>query len=106
VASALTDGLSKASLAKFKVLQQHFVAGLAVRWRNLADAATSQELQSELHRLAGAAGSYGFERMSQCARAAELLSADPAGTEMAQALALVGVEIKQAQTLAQEESST
>ncbi len=104
MASELTGGLSTASVAQFKVLQRHFVAGLAVRWRTVTDAETPQQLQAELHRLSGAAGSYGFERMSQCARAAELLSIDHAGPALTQALALVEAEITLAQTLAQENS--
>jgi HPt (histidine-containing phosphotransfer) domain-containing protein len=106
VASELTEGLSAASLAKFKVLQHHFVAGLAARWRAVADAATPPELQAELHRLSGAAGSYGFDRLSQCARAAELSSTGAAKPALAQALALVEAEINLAQTLVQEGSST
>jgi len=107
VASELTEGLSSASLAKFKVLQEHFVAGLAVRWCAVSDAITPHELQAELHRLSGAAGSYGFEHLSQCARAAELLSNGhkAAGTVLALALAQVQVEIKLAQTPAQEAPS-
>jgi HPt (histidine-containing phosphotransfer) domain-containing protein len=105
VASDLTGGLPAASLAKFKVLQQHFVTGLALRWRAVADAATPQELQTQLHQLSGAAGSYGFERLSQCARAAELLSTGHAGAALAQALALVEAEINLAQTLIQEDAS-
>ena len=106
MASDLTEGLCAASLVKFKVLQHHFVVGLAERWRAVADAATATELQAELHRLSGAAGSYGFERLSQCARAAELSSTGAAKPALAQALALVEAEINLAQTLVQEGSST
>ena len=105
MATELTEGLSQSSLAKFKVLQQHFVAGLAVRWRAVADAAKPQELQAELHRLSGAAGSYGFLRLSHCAQAAELLSIRNAGTVLKQALAQLEAEITLVQTLAQEDSS-
>ena len=105
MASELTEGLSTASLAKFRVLQQHFVAGLAVRWRAVADAATPQQVQLALHRLSGAAGSYGFERLSQCAKAAELLSYSPSGTELTQALAVLETEINLAQPLDQKDAS-
>jgi HPt (histidine-containing phosphotransfer) domain-containing protein len=101
VAPKLTQSLSGASLTKFKVLQQHFVAGLAVRWRAIVDAATPQELETTLHRLCGAAGSYGFDRLSECARIAELLSASHAGPALTQALARLETEINLARTLAQ-----
>lgn len=105
MASELTEGLSAESLAQFKVLQKNFVAGLAVRWRAVTDAVAPRELQAQLHRLAGAAGSYGFDRMSQCALAAELLSKSAADATLALALARLEAEIKLAQLLEQDDKS-
>jgi len=74
VASALTDGLPPALMAQFKLLQQRFVLSLPARWREISQAATPLMRQSALHRLAGSAGSYDFECMSQLARQAEALT--------------------------------
>lgn len=111
MASELTQGLSSASLAKFKALQDHFVTGLATRWHAVATAATPHDLHAALHQLSGAAGSYGFERMSQCARSAELLStghtatATATATALAQALVLLEAEINLAQNFIDDGSS-
>lgn len=99
--SQVTEGLSAATLAQFKALQQRFVAGLPARWLEIADAASPQARQAALHRLAGSAGGYGFERMRECAREAELLSVVDAGAPLAQVLALLKTEILRAQAVVQ-----
>jgi len=96
VASRMTEGLPPAALAQFEVLQRGFVAGLPARWLALETAATAQERQAVLHRLCGAAGSYGLERLSQCARAAEALALSAAPEALAPALALLKAEIERA----------
>jgi HPt (histidine-containing phosphotransfer) domain-containing protein len=71
VAGALTDGLSSSTSAQFAILRQRYVAGLASRWAEIATAEDSQALLAALHRLAGSAGSFGFERLGHCARHAQ-----------------------------------
>jgi HPt (histidine-containing phosphotransfer) domain-containing protein len=105
VAPALTNGLSAAAQVQFKVLQQHFVTGLSTRWREITEAQTPQELQAALHRLSGAAGSYGFKGLGQCARVAELLSTNHTGTELEHALMLVETEITRTQAHDQSNST-
>jgi HPt (histidine-containing phosphotransfer) domain-containing protein len=86
VASSLTEGLSLATLSQFKLLQQHFIAGLPARWQEIDHAAAPEFLQAALHRLAGSAGSYGFDKLSELARQAEALATNPPTAHVAQAL--------------------
>jgi HPt (histidine-containing phosphotransfer) domain-containing protein len=57
-------------LAAFDTLRQRFRDGLLARWHGLCNA-QPHERAGHLHRLAGAAGSFGFEPLSLAARAAE-----------------------------------
>ena len=52
-------------------LQQRFIGGLAGRWQAIAQTASPADCRQALHRLAGAAGSYGFAALGQAARQAE-----------------------------------
>jgi HPt (histidine-containing phosphotransfer) domain-containing protein len=52
-------------------LRKRFVAGLAARWRAITQADSPHDCVQALHRMAGAAGSYGFEAMGKAARRAE-----------------------------------
>ncbi|MDR3384629.1 Hpt domain-containing protein [Cupriavidus basilensis] len=67
---------------RLRQLQMRFVAGLAPRRAELTaawDAGAAQTLRGLLHRLAGAAGAYGYAAMGEQARALELqLGADEA----------------------------
>lgn len=89
MASSLTDGLTLAQRDQFRVLRQRFVVGLPARWLELQNAPSWQARQSALHRLAGSAGSYGFERLQQASRAAELLPTDTDSDTLARALSAV-----------------
>jgi HPt (histidine-containing phosphotransfer) domain-containing protein len=66
------DPFAKAYLA----LQQQFVAGLNKRQTEISQAKNHTALISALHRLAGAAGSYGFTDLSTLARQAIELGYD------------------------------
>ncbi|MCV2368890.1 Hpt domain-containing protein [Roseateles oligotrophus] len=66
-----TEGLSDAAVAAFGQLRQRFVAGLPERWQEIA-AAPAPLQQAALHRLAGAAGSYGLPALGEAAKKAEL----------------------------------
>lgn len=80
-------GLPPAAQAAFAALQQQFRAGLGARWAALEAATSPQEQAQVLHKLAGAAGSYGEAELSQAAKLAEqlVLRGDPAA--LAEALA-------------------
>ena len=94
MASHMTDGLPPEALARFALLQRGFVAGLPARWLELEAAQTAAARQAVLHRLCGAAGSYGLEHLSQCAREAETLALSAAPEVLAPALALLKAEIE------------
>jgi len=59
-------------------LRQRFVGGLGQRWQAISQASAPDGCIQALHRLAGAAGSYGFDAMGQAARRAELSCAGSA----------------------------
>jgi len=100
VPASLTDGLSSDVASKFRVLQHRFVAGLPERWLAISDVGSAAALQDALHRLAGGAGSYGFEQLSHCARAAEQLAAADNLADLAPALTLLAQAIALAQASA------
>jgi len=56
--------------AQFTALQQQFVKGLVQRQQALRRATSVQESQAVLHRLAGAAGAYGYDDLGNLARTA------------------------------------
>lgn len=91
--SSLTEGLSPATLSQFKLLQQHFIIGLPARWQEIDNAASLEFLQAALHRLAGSAGSYGFDKLSQLARQAEALATEPPTVHVVQALRALKSEL-------------
>ena len=69
-----------ATEAAFEALRLRFVAGLPARWREIEQAESVPARQAALHRLAGAAGSFGLAPLGEAARQAErlLLADDPA----------------------------
>ena len=100
VASDLSAGLSPATQAQFRRLQQGFVAGLARRWLEIEGAANAQALQQSLHRLVGSAGSFGYTQIGECAREAESLAAGPPSAALAHSLARLALQLELAQSLA------
>ncbi len=93
MAGGLTEGLSSSAKAQFVVLRQRYAAGLASRWTEISTAQDSQALLAALHRLAGSAASFGFERLGQCARDAEARVAQDNPAALARALEEVLAEI-------------
>lgn len=89
----LTEGLSPVQQNQFEALRQRFLAGLPARWAEILNAAESKSLQLALHRLAGSAGSYGFDRLGQCAREAEALAVSGASAPLSAALKVLEAEI-------------
>lgn len=57
--------------AGFEALQRQFCAGLPGRWAQIVQSEDAALRLRALHQLAGAAGSYGFARLSHLAREAE-----------------------------------
>ena len=78
--------------AAFERLRGQFLAGLPARWQAIESAAPGAPQRDTLHRLAGAAGSYGFEALGQAARQAERLC-DAGGPALATALAALQAEL-------------
>jgi HPt (histidine-containing phosphotransfer) domain-containing protein len=74
--AAPATGQPAAVQAAFTRLRAQFVAGLSSRWQEIEMAADATTQRAALHRLAGAAGSYGFVELGQAARAAEALFDD------------------------------
>lgn len=58
--------------AQLERLRTRFVAGLARRRSDIVEAATVADAISAAHKLAGAAGSYGYPVLGELARAVEL----------------------------------
>ncbi len=64
------EGMNPAFAAQFLKIQQTFIAGLPQRLRDIQLAPDTQARHVALHRLAGAAGGYGFGALSVLAREA------------------------------------
>jgi HPt (histidine-containing phosphotransfer) domain-containing protein len=75
-ASDPSAGMPAAARAAFAQLRRQFVAGLPARWQALEQAGAGAPQQAVLHRLAGAAGSYGYDALGLAARHAESLAVD------------------------------
>lgn len=74
--------------AAYEALRQRFAAGLPGRWAEIAGTEGAARVAA-LHRLAGAAGAYGFESVGAAAREAE--QAAEVGDARAAATALAGL---------------
>ena len=94
--SSPADNLPLATQKQFEWLRQRFVAGLAARWRDIDQAANASALQTQLHRLSGSAGSFGFEHLGQLAREAEAHCALGNAAALAACLGQINVEINKA----------
>lgn len=69
----MATDLPPGTLAAFGALRERFASGLIDRWREIEGLHGETPAQSQaLHRLAGAAGSFGFEDLGRAARAAEV----------------------------------
>ena len=63
--------------AAFDQLRERFVAGLPQRWQAIEAAGSGPALEAALHRLVGAAASYGLGPLGEAARRAEQLASVP-----------------------------
>lgn len=95
--SSLAEGLPPDVAAQFQTLRQRFLSGLPDRWQEIEHAGTTAALRSALHRLAGSAGSYGFDSLGQLARRAELLAEAGAVDDLALVLAALAQHIQKLQ---------
>lgn len=62
------ESLDPAQTEQFAQIRQIFILGLNKRESEIDHAPTRADLYAALHRLAGAAGAFGFEELSQLAR--------------------------------------
>jgi HPt (histidine-containing phosphotransfer) domain-containing protein len=69
VASA-PDGLNPELAEQFQHIRKTFIAGLAQRETEIVEARSPDHLNAALHRLAGAAGAFGFDELGRLARSA------------------------------------
>lgn len=92
---------------RFRAIQRQFLAGLPQRWALITNADSPTACHGELHRLAGAAGGYGFDRIGDLARqamlhlnrcASEQLPVRVPGGEWDQLLCELGRSIEEAQS--------
>lgn len=65
------DDRRRAAQEGFERLRSRFMAGLPQRWAEIVAAPPGRLRVAALHRLAGAAGSYGLQALGEAARAAE-----------------------------------
>jgi HPt (histidine-containing phosphotransfer) domain-containing protein len=94
VAESSAVRFTAATEAAFELLRLRFVAGLPARWDEIEHAASAPARQAALHRLAGAAGSFGLAPLGEAARRAERLLAtdDTAGLAAALDALKLGLE--------------
>lgn len=78
VAGSPAEGQPAAVQAAFALLRERFVAGLPQRWQDIEAAGNGPALASALHRLVGAAASYGLQPLGEAARRAETMASTQA----------------------------
>ena len=64
------ESADAALAAQFEQIRLRFVAGLARREQEIDEASTPESLHAALHRLAGAAGAFGYSALGTFAREA------------------------------------
>ncbi len=80
------DHLPDAVREEFFELRARFRAGILKRWQEIEFSASPEERAQALHRLVGAASSYGFPRLGEVARKAEVSLKTDALTESTETL--------------------
>ena len=80
------EGMDPAFAAQFLTIQNTFVAGLPQRLQDIQQAPDPHLRHVALHRLAGAAGGYGFTELSVLAR--EAMEAQQSGADLRSQVAL------------------
>jgi HPt (histidine-containing phosphotransfer) domain-containing protein len=92
---SLLAGQSPEARAAFLKLREAFLAGLSQRRAEIETASSDLLRMQALHRLAGAAGSYGFTELGQAARAAEQALALQSATSNSMAFQVAWSRLKQ-----------
>lgn len=93
VRTTLVDSLPPGTQAAFLRVQAQFVDGLLERWAAIQAAQDDAQRQALLHRLKGAAGSFGFAALSGAAHRAESAAAHADAAALGTALRDVWTEI-------------
>jgi HPt (histidine-containing phosphotransfer) domain-containing protein len=92
---SLVAGQSPEVRAAFQKLREAFLAGLPQRRAEIESASSDVQRLQALHRLAGAAGSYGLTELGQAAREAEQALAQQAAAQDPMAFQLAWGRLKQ-----------
>lgn len=71
VCASTTDVPDEQTRQAFDRLKDRFILNLPARWADIEAASGTGELLAGLHRLTGAAGSFGFDGLGSMARRAE-----------------------------------
>jgi hypothetical protein len=88
------QGQSAAVQAAFARLRSQFLAGLPQRWAEIVATSPGPMRAAALHRLTGAAGSYGLMALSDAARQAEMAQGtDPTLLAVRREMEAVGVTL-------------
>ncbi len=93
VRPTLVDALPAGTEQAFLRLQLRFVDGLPDRWAAIEAAPDNAQRQTLLHRLKGAAGSFGFHALSQAAQRAEEAASHAHAWALGAALRDISTEI-------------
>ena len=88
------EGLTPELAAQFDELQRKFAAGLPQRLHDITAAPDPQAMQAALHRLAGAAGAYGYADLGTVARQAMEASSGRNAADLAPCLARLAAEVQ------------
>ena len=93
--TTLVDSLPPGTEEAFFRVQAHFVDGLPARWAAIHTAQDDAQRQALLHRLKGAAGSFGFGALSGAAHRAEEAGSHADAAALIAALHDISTEIEE-----------
>lgn len=86
MAASPSDALPPGTEQAFSRMQVSFCAGLQHRWVDIATTTDDSARLAALHRLAGAAGSFGYPDLGHAAKLAELAAAGTDANALREAL--------------------
>ena len=91
---SLPEGLDPALAARFAEIRQKFLDGLPARLVEIETSRSKEALETALHRLAGAAGGYGYTHLHQMARHASQIAQSGEGSMLSESLQQLRQEMK------------
>lgn len=94
VRTTLVDPLPEGTAQTFFRMQVRFVDGLPARWAAIHAAQDDAQRRALLHRLKGAAGSFGFAALSRAAHRAEEAASRADPVDLGTALHDISTEIE------------